>query len=93
MKEVYQSQENAGVVGDTLEEIVKEGGRRMLAAALSEEVNGFLGRVPYERSDEFRGYRNGWLVIHRPYMAHVCCLCRSGVLCDYSMYILAFRPL
>ena len=60
MKEVYQSNEDAGVVGDTLEEMVREGARRMLAAALSEEVNGFLGRDPYERSDEFRGYRNGY---------------------------------
>ena len=58
-KEVYQSNEDLSVVGDTLEEMVREGARRMLAAALSEEVNGFLGREPYERSDEFRGYRNG----------------------------------
>ena len=48
------------MVGDTLEEMVREGARRMLAAALSEEVNGFLGREPYERSDEFRGYRNAY---------------------------------
>ncbi|MCY4653038.1 MAG: transposase [Dehalococcoidia bacterium] len=60
MKEVYQSNEDISVVGDTLEEMVSEGARRMLAAALSEEVNGFLGREPYERSDEFRGYRNGY---------------------------------
>ena len=31
----------------------------MLAAAL-EEVSTFLGRDRYERSDEFRGYRNGY---------------------------------
>ncbi len=60
MREVYQTNDDAGVVGDTLEEMVREGARRMLAAALSEEVNGFLGRDPYERSDEFRGYRNGY---------------------------------
>ena len=60
MKEVYQTNEDAGVVGDTLEDMVREGARRMLAAALSEEVNGFLGREPYEHSDEFRGYRNGY---------------------------------
>ena len=60
MKEVYQSQEDGGAVGDTLEDMVREGARRMLAAALDEEVNGFLGRERYERSDEFRGYRNGY---------------------------------
>ncbi len=60
MKEVYRSDDDASVVGDTLEEMVREGARRMLAAALSEEVNGFLGREPYERSDEFRRYRNGY---------------------------------
>ena len=60
VKEVYQTNEDISVVGDTLEDMVREGGRRMLAAALSEEVNGFLGREPYERSDEFRGYRNGY---------------------------------
>lgn len=60
MKEVYQSNDDAGVVGDTLEEMVREGARRMLAAALDEEVSVFLGRERYGRSDEFRGYRNGY---------------------------------
>ena len=60
MKEVYQSSDDAGVVGDTLEEMVREGARRMLTAALDEEVNVFLGRERYERSDEFRGYRHGY---------------------------------
>ena len=32
----------------------------MLAAALEEEVSTFLGRNRYERSEEFRGYRNGY---------------------------------
>ena len=32
----------------------------MLAAALEEEISAFLGRERYERSDEFRGYRNGY---------------------------------
>ena len=59
MKQVYQSNEDAGVVGDTLEEIVRTGARRMLATAFDEEVNIFLGRERCERSDEFRGYRNG----------------------------------
>ena len=59
MKQVYQSNEDAGVVGDSLEEMVREGARRMMAATLDEEVNVFLGRERYERSDKFRGYRNG----------------------------------
>ena len=40
MKEVYQSQEDGGVVGDTLEDMVREGATRMLEAALDEEVRG-----------------------------------------------------
>ena len=58
VKEVYQGDEDAGVVGDTSEDMVREGARRMLAVAL-EEVSVFFGRERYERSDEFRGYRNG----------------------------------
>ena len=45
MREVYQNEEEANVVDDTLEAMVREGARRMLAAALEEEVSGFLGRV------------------------------------------------
>ena len=44
MKEVYQNEEDTNVVGDTLDALVREGARRMLAAGLEEEVNGFLGR-------------------------------------------------
>jgi transposase-like protein len=47
-------------VADTLEALVREGARRMLAAALEEEVAAFLGRQRYQRSSEFRGYRNGY---------------------------------
>ena len=60
MNEVYQSNEDTNVVEDTLEANVREGARLMLSAALDEEVNSFLGRDRYERSDEFRGYRNGY---------------------------------
>ena len=60
VKEVYQNEGNENVVGDTLEEMVREGARRMLAAALEDEVNEFLGRERYERSEEFCGYRNGY---------------------------------
>ena len=60
MTEVYQSKEETDVVSDTLEAKVREGARLMLAAALDEEVNAFVGRDRYERSDEFRGYRNGY---------------------------------
>ena len=45
---------------DPLEEWVREGARRMLAMALEEEVNAFLGRDRYQRGQEFRGYRNGF---------------------------------
>ena len=49
-----------GEIKDTLEHVVREGARTMLAAALEEEVNGFLGRARYERGKPFRGYRNGY---------------------------------
>ena len=51
MREVYQNEEEANVVDDTLEAMVREGARRMLAAALEEEVSGFLGRDRYERGE------------------------------------------
>ncbi len=60
MREVYQNEEDANVVDGTLEEMVREGARRMLAAALEEEVSVFQGRERYERGKEFRGYRNGY---------------------------------
>ena len=60
MKELYQNEEDANVVEDTLEVMVREGARRMLAAGLEEEVSAFLGRDRYERGEEFRGYRNGY---------------------------------
>src|SRR6202049_2036186 len=46
---------------DVLEMIVREGARKMLQSALEKEVNDFLGRHRYERTDEHRGYRNGHL--------------------------------
>jgi len=51
----------ADLIDDTLEDIVREGARHMLAAALEEEVTAFLGRDRYERGKAFRGYRNGHL--------------------------------
>jgi transposase-like protein len=47
-------------VQDALEAYVQEGARRMLAAALEEEVSVFLGRRRYKRGEVFRGYRNGY---------------------------------
>jgi len=49
----------AAEVHDTLEAVVRDGARKMLAAALVEEVTAFLGRRRYERGGPFRGYRNG----------------------------------
>ena len=56
MKEMYQSSAGIGVVEDTLEAKVRKGAR----LTLEEEDSAFLGRRRYERSDEFRGYRNGY---------------------------------
>jgi putative transposase len=47
-------------VHDALEAFVQEGAKKMLAAALEEEVNGFLQRTRYRRGKVFRGYRNGY---------------------------------
>jgi transposase-like protein len=46
---------------DVLEMLTREGARKMLQAALEQEVEDFLGRGRYQRSDEYRGYRNGHL--------------------------------
>ena len=46
---------------DVLERLVREGARKLLQAALEEEVDEFLGRRRYQRTDEHRGYRNGHL--------------------------------
>lgn len=46
-------------VPDELEAVVRDGARRMLAAALDAEVTAFLGRGRYARGGAFRGYRNG----------------------------------
>lgn len=46
---------------DVLERLVREGARRMLQDALEREVDDFLGRVRYQRTGEYRGYRNGHL--------------------------------
>ena len=55
-----KGQEERREVQDALESYVREGARRMLAVALEEEVNFFLGRHRYERRKAFRGYRNGY---------------------------------
>jgi transposase-like protein len=47
------------VVQDELEALVRQGARQMLMLALNEEVDSYLGRGRYQRTDEFRGYRNG----------------------------------
>jgi transposase-like protein len=62
MSGAYRSEAHGGEgsdVFDSLEAYVREGARRMLAAALEEEVTGFLGRGRYERGKPYRGYRNG----------------------------------
>lgn len=46
---------------DELEQLAREGARRMLAAALEAEVTEFLGRGRYERGEgKQAGYRNGY---------------------------------
>jgi putative transposase len=46
---------------DVLERLVREGARKMLQNALEAEVDDFLGRPRYQRTEAKRGYRNGHL--------------------------------
>ena len=46
---------------DVIEQLVRQGAQRLLQHALSAEIDEFLGRLRYQRSTEFRGYRNGYL--------------------------------
>ncbi|MEQ8192470.1 MAG: IS256 family transposase [Candidatus Eremiobacterota bacterium] len=45
---------------DILELLAREGARQLLGYALEKEVEEFLGRDRYERTENFRGYRNGY---------------------------------
>lgn len=45
---------------DYLEELARAGARDMLDLALRAEVSAFLGRDWHEKSEEFKGYRNGY---------------------------------
>ena len=48
-------------ISETLEELAREGARRMLERALHSEVDAYLGRRRYDRvEDDFSGYRNGY---------------------------------
>ncbi len=55
------SEAPAAVVNQTIEELAREGARRMLERALVVEVDEFLGRPRYERRMlAEHGYRNGY---------------------------------
>lgn len=47
------------VVEDQVGELARRGARQILMAALGEEVDAYLGRARYQRTDVHRGYRNG----------------------------------
>ncbi len=49
----------AGEIVDTLDELAREGARKMLHRALEAEVAEYLGRERYERVEAFCGNRNG----------------------------------
>jgi putative transposase len=46
---------------DVLEQLVRQGARKMLQDALEAEVDDFLGRRRYQRTEDKRGNRNGHL--------------------------------
>ena len=55
------SEPPAAIVNQTLEELAREGARRMLERALATEVDEFVGRQRYERRMlAEHGYRNGY---------------------------------
>ena len=54
------AEQSQATLGDALEEVAREGARRLLAEALELEVSEFLQRVRYQRGRSFRGYRNGY---------------------------------
>jgi hypothetical protein len=55
------SEPPAAIVNTTIEELAREGARRMLERALAVEVDEFLGRPRYERRMlAEHGYRNGY---------------------------------
>jgi transposase-like protein len=56
-KEDGQSTED---FGRSLDEIARQGALRMLKDVLQAEVEEFLGRGRYERTQEYSGYRNGY---------------------------------
>ena len=59
--EPESSEPPAAVVNQTIEELAREGARRMLERALAVEVDEFLGRPRYERRMlAEHGYRNGY---------------------------------
>jgi putative transposase len=47
------------MISSELEQLARDGARRMLQEALEIEVSEFLERARYERGKAFRGYRNG----------------------------------
>ena len=51
--------ESKQVVEDQVEALAREGARAMLMQALDEEVDAYLVRGRYQRTDDYRGYRNG----------------------------------
>jgi hypothetical protein len=58
--EPESSEPPAAIVNHTIEELAREGARRMLERALAVEVDEFLGRPRYERRMlAEHGYRNG----------------------------------
>ncbi len=57
--EVVTAEGAVEVVRDQLEALACRGARLMLMGAMDDELDAYLGRGRYERSGEFRGYRNG----------------------------------
>ncbi len=55
-----RKEEQRGEIQDALEACVQKGAQEMLVAALEEEVTVFLEKLRYQRSKQFRGYRNGY---------------------------------
>jgi putative transposase len=60
MKNISKEAEEVPLFEGELDRLARAGAAKMLMEAMNAEVVEYLGRLKYERKEEFRGYRNGY---------------------------------
>src|SRR5438552_13981555 len=60
--------------------VVREGARKMLRDMLEAEVDDFLGRRRYQRTGEYRGYRNDFEPVFRALVDETAAVSPSSIL-------------